>query len=346
MGEAAVRWFDVGPRFAPVDKSNYRICENPDLRYELVPGSDYLGDPINADGLRDRERPIAKPPGVFRIACIGDSITFGLYVPSSETFAARLEARLNADPPSKGTTYEVLNFGVTGYNISQSAANLSLRAMKYSPDLVVHAYCLNDPSQYSREFAVLRNRAGAAKRRYLDEILHEPRTWAGHSRLYRLAHYAWMVEADAWGRGRSSTSAYAVPAPTAWTDAAYFRALHADEEGTRRVENGFRRIADIVAPARVPVLVAVFPLMDAWEGDTLSDVREQIRASAAREKFAVLDLLPAYQSAAASSPEPLAVDNLHPSPRGHAVAAEAMHEAIKTHWTGATILPALSVPHR
>src|SRR5262245_42686340 len=81
IAEVAVRVLDIGPRFDPVSGENYRLVEDHELQYELVPRSTYLGTQINADGMRDGPREVAKPAGVFRIACIGDSITFGLYVP-------------------------------------------------------------------------------------------------------------------------------------------------------------------------------------------------------------------------------------------------------------------------
>lgn len=330
VGEVVVRVFNVGPQFAPVAKANYRICEEPSLRYELVPGSEYLGTKINTAGMRDRERSISKPPGVYRIACIGDSITLGLYVPQDENFASRLETKLNADPPTPGAAYEVLNFGVTGYNIAQSAAALTLHAMKYSPDLVLFGYCLNDPSEYSLEFWALRSGAGRVKRRYLDEVVHRPQAWAGHLRLYRLAKYAWFAEADAWGRGGAMSARFVAPNQGNWDDETLYRTLHSDGAEWGRVPEGFRAIAETTTPPHVPVVVMVFPLLHRLTDYPLGDVHAKVRAAAEREGLSVLDLLEAFQQAASISAEPLASDNLHPTAHGHAVAAEAMFEALST----------------
>ena len=78
IGELGIRLFDIGPQFTPIWAGNYRLSENPILRYELVPGSRYEDGFINAHGMQDRPRVVSKPPHTTRIACIGDSICFGV----------------------------------------------------------------------------------------------------------------------------------------------------------------------------------------------------------------------------------------------------------------------------
>ena len=39
---------------------------------------------------------------------------------------------------------EVLNFGVSGYNTQQEVETLREKGLRYSPDLVVLAVCVND----------------------------------------------------------------------------------------------------------------------------------------------------------------------------------------------------------
>ena len=51
---------------------------------------------VNAAGFRGPQRSREKPPGVLRIATLGDSSTFGYGVPYADTFSAQLETRLNA----------------------------------------------------------------------------------------------------------------------------------------------------------------------------------------------------------------------------------------------------------
>jgi lysophospholipase L1-like esterase len=96
----------------------------------------------NSLGFRDREHAVAKPAGVYRILVLGDSIVQGLSVANREDlFTSVLERELDADAPGR---FEVLNFGVSGYNTQQEVETLRDKGLRYSPDLVVLAYCLND----------------------------------------------------------------------------------------------------------------------------------------------------------------------------------------------------------
>ncbi len=97
---------------------------------------------INSRGLRDRERDLAKPEGMFRILVLGDSFTWGYGVSDEEIFTGRLEAGLR----SNGRDVEVLNAGVSGWGTDQELLYLESEGLRYSPDLVVLAFFLyNDP---------------------------------------------------------------------------------------------------------------------------------------------------------------------------------------------------------
>jgi len=96
---------------------------------------------INRDGLRDVERPAAKPAGAVRIALLGDSCTESLQVPLEQTFGKLLEKELAAQCPAvAGRTVETLNFGVSGYGTAQELLTLKDDVWKYKPDLVLLAF--------------------------------------------------------------------------------------------------------------------------------------------------------------------------------------------------------------
>jgi lysophospholipase L1-like esterase len=52
-----------------------------------------------------------KPPGVFRIACVGDSVTFGFNVDDADTYPQLLAQQLERAHPGR---FQVLNFGIPG----------------------------------------------------------------------------------------------------------------------------------------------------------------------------------------------------------------------------------------
>lgn len=91
---------------------------------------------VNSSGMLDIERSQKKPSGVFRIAVIGDSFVESLQVDREHNFMHLLETRLNADGrhPQK---IEVLNFGVSSYNLGQVYLRLKTQVMAYEPDLVL-----------------------------------------------------------------------------------------------------------------------------------------------------------------------------------------------------------------
>ncbi len=126
-----------------VKRPIYRRSFNPYLRYELVPGAKTLNISINSDGFRGPKYSIPKPPNTFRIIMLGDSETFSFMLAQNESLAAQLEDLLNQKPGS--LHYEVLNFGVEGYNTFQEMEMLKAKGLKYSPDLIILNYVLNDP---------------------------------------------------------------------------------------------------------------------------------------------------------------------------------------------------------
>ncbi|MFH1889034.1 MAG: hypothetical protein ABH806_02955 [Candidatus Omnitrophota bacterium] len=126
-----------------VKRPIYRRSLDPYLRYELVPGAKSANISINSDGFRGEEYSIAKPAGTFRIIMLGDSETFSFMLRQNESLAAQLEEMLNKSPGS--IKYEILNFGVEGYNILQELEMLKNKGLKYDPDLIILNYVLNDP---------------------------------------------------------------------------------------------------------------------------------------------------------------------------------------------------------
>lgn len=90
---------------------------------------------FNSFGMRDKERLITKQPNAFRIAVLGDSYVEALQVERSQSFCQLVENLLNTDLPN--THVEVLNFGVSAYNLGQMYLRLKHLALDFKPDLVI-----------------------------------------------------------------------------------------------------------------------------------------------------------------------------------------------------------------
>ena len=137
---------EVGYRFyVHIFKPLHRPSNIEGLLWEPTPGAERIIDgvkyKINSHGFRGHEYAFEKAKDVFRIAVIGDSITWG-YTELSETYPKVLERELKRNIKDKKV--EVLNFGIQGVGLQNHLAILTERVLKYSPDLIIVGLCLND----------------------------------------------------------------------------------------------------------------------------------------------------------------------------------------------------------
>ena len=101
----------------------------------------YARSYLNWDGLRESDVTLAKPPGTYRIALLGDSMVEGLQVPLEETFGQRLQKDLSQ---KLGRPVQVINFGTSGYSTVQEALLMKRKVFRYSPDMVLLGYDARD----------------------------------------------------------------------------------------------------------------------------------------------------------------------------------------------------------
>ncbi len=97
---------------------------------------------VNAQGFRGPLAREPKPEGALRIACVGDSHTFGWGVWEHETWPAHLARELRAAHPERDI--EVLNCGVNNYDTVQEVLWLRQQVLPYEPDLVILQFYVND----------------------------------------------------------------------------------------------------------------------------------------------------------------------------------------------------------
>jgi len=131
--------------FSPVRRPEERIA----LLRRFVPTlpPEFRDNPtwtidLNSLGYRAAEFTAAKPPATLRIACIGDSWTFGMNVDQPRSYPDRLADHLRELAP--GSRYEVLNFGVLGYSSFQGLQLLKERVLALHPDIVAIGFGMND----------------------------------------------------------------------------------------------------------------------------------------------------------------------------------------------------------
>ncbi|RMG40741.1 MAG: SGNH/GDSL hydrolase family protein [Candidatus Dadabacteria bacterium] len=311
--ELILRVFKLAPEVAWISRGRYRLSANAILGYEPVPGLKYDGKELtfydyrsretNREGYRDYNHDIRKKPGTFRIAVLGDSIAMGLWIKDMhDAFPLKLEAELK----KKGVSAEVLNFGVVGYNTIQEVETLREKVLKYSPDLVVLEYCLNDTER--NDGYLLGILLDQEKR---SEKINAARVsrLLGWSALYRFLKFRLIQPA----RGQ--------------------RELKIKKQrvflSIDTVDLAFKKLSELLKDSGIELLVVIFPDFTDLNNYRRHKEHSRIISLARRYNFKVLDLLEAYRACNKQNHgRPLSFDQYHPNQTGHACAARAIAEKI------------------
>jgi len=97
----------------------------------------------NRTGFRGQEYKNDKPAGIYRIAVVGDSLTFGQGIDINARFSDRIERVLNNE--SGKQRYQVLNFGKPGDETEDELSILVKYVIPAHPDFVLLQWYVNDP---------------------------------------------------------------------------------------------------------------------------------------------------------------------------------------------------------
>jgi lysophospholipase L1-like esterase len=97
--------------------------------------------PLNSLGFDEREVSLEKPPAVYRIAILGDSLSVS--APRAERFGSVIADHLNAHGP-RPVTYEAVSFGRAGADTNHETEILQQAVWRTSPDFVLLEFYVND----------------------------------------------------------------------------------------------------------------------------------------------------------------------------------------------------------
>jgi lysophospholipase L1-like esterase len=289
---------------------------------------------VNAQSFRGPELPLEKTPGVLRIATLGDSSTFGQYVPWEETYSARTAAKLSGS----GVPAEVIDAGVIGFTIRQAIERYRLQVRAYKPDIVVGA------------FGSILEHLGSIGASDDQVILHqqmEKNPWVLEARRLRrdlrvLHLIAWCVDELHGGRdqGRQDRRAREL-----WQVEIRPQLGRADWQGERRVSLAeFEKFIlvlkrEVEADGGKLVLLSL-PRRDRleWETPVLLEYTKLIKTVGEREGILVVDGHKAMVRARKDGytiPE-FMQDNVHPSTFGHEYLARELSEKLLESMRGGT----------
>ena len=100
---------------------------------------------INNAGMRSSSDYRAKPKGVFRIVCLGDSYVFGTGGPEEDRFCDQVgEFYRHRDLRAGGKVIETYALGLDSWTLTQEASYLSSRISAYDPDVILQLSVSND----------------------------------------------------------------------------------------------------------------------------------------------------------------------------------------------------------
>ena len=289
IGEGAVRilrpQFVAGPD--PIRNPFWR--HDPMLGWSHTPGAEgvFTRDEfshhvrINGSGWRDRERTREKPAGLVRVAVLGDSFTWGHGVEDEEIYTRVME-RLQPG-------VEVLNFGLSGSATDQQLLILREHALAHHPDLVLAMVSRNDfagntqtmEGTYPKPRFVLEADGSLT----LTNVPVPDVTWWSrfHSRLRRRSALLNLVE--------STLESEPVANPTGARQAQYAITCALLAQMNRDAGAGGARFAAALAPSNAHTYLDPIPPVEAGKYAAVIDC-------GAKEGFPVLDLVPAFRSAA------------------------------------------------
>lgn len=158
LAEIIIRIFGLAPAIADYPIYHFKLIDNAKMVYSLNPGAKISeGGFVNSHGFKDSEFTFAKEKNLIRIAMLGDSITEGAYVAKGKTFSDFLEKSLNADN-TLSPKYEVMNFGVGGYNLTAETELFVTEVTRYKPDIAVFNLFFNDADLLPGQNLLFRNK--------------------------------------------------------------------------------------------------------------------------------------------------------------------------------------------
>lgn len=301
----------IGPPLAQTPNSMHIPLNDSERLWALKPnetgvqaGAQYN---INSQGFRDYEYLMKKPDGMFRIAAIGDSVTFGKGVTLNETYSKVLEEKLNHVCDKK---VEVLNFGVYGYNTAQEVATIREQALKFDPDVIVVLYVLNDPD-VEFEFTVTDAKVTPTAYGTIKRFLND------HMYLYKLAARIYYAQSQIKKNKNLSILTF-------------YPKLHNESyRGWEMVEEKFAEMRMISKKEGVEFVLFVQPeLYILNKKYPFKEIHDQVIASANMSGIPAYDLFPYFKG---ENYRELRVNNFedrHPNGKGHKIIALGMEETL------------------
>lgn len=262
---------------------------------------------MNSEGIRGPERSLVPPPGVFRIAVVGDSFAAGQGAREEDAYAAQLEEMLNRGGSPR---FEVLNVGLGGLNAEHVLDRAERVAANFQPHLYVYGFTLND----IEEIDAARLRDGTKNRQIREEMR---RFSASPSVLLRALWPRWVVQRDLWFPRKGFS--YLDELASAYRDPVKFA----------RIERGLDGFVALGERSHACVHVLIHTeLAHLRFGHPFRDAYDRVERAAKARGLSVTPSFPAHRWRNADDLRVSARDG-HPNREGHRVLTEALYEGLR-----------------
>lgn len=330
--------FQPNGRFAPL----VRESADPQRIYELRPATSGRGwdtdVSVNFHGFRGPAISPQKRANLFRIAVLGDSVSFANYLPEDAAFPRLLESQLLAS----GRNVEVVNLSVPGYNTLQEVSTLRDIGVQFSPDLVVLAYCINDLGISSGVLEYI-----SRLRKYRGSIYKSRVAQFVRVQLDRLEQMGYFNDPNSpenlllsnpkWSEDVSSDSEllrlieslrdHTIRHPQLHP----FVQLHADPKAVARFRFALTTLQRLSDQFKFDVIVVIVPLLretpEERPGHELA--YGIVRHETTRAGFSLINLHETFATEGFAKFELRSGDPLHPNSYGHALIAKRLRYAVQ-----------------
>jgi lysophospholipase L1-like esterase len=257
----------------------------------------YYGVEIKTNSMgwrEDKGYQSEKPSEVKRLIVLGDSITLGWGVESSQAYPKVLEKLLNSDT-TLTFKYEVINTGVGNYNTRLELEMLK-RTLAYNPDIIILGYSINDAEMWHKQSAaalVLGNYS------YLYGFLWD--------KLFNIGNKL--------GINKNYKK--------------YYQKLYtSDNKGKSQFENSFSTIVSIAKERRSPLIFLNIPDLHKTNPYPFNEINDYIENLVSTNNIPYLNLLDAVKGI---KPTRLWVsdEDPHPNATAHSIYANKIYHFLK-----------------
>ena len=261
------------------------------MQYELRPSSTVGLYSTNERGFRDAPFTTPKPPGVFRILFLGDSIVYGLWVKRENTITEQLEQILAERGSSP--TYEVCNLGVSGYNTEQELETYRRKCADLDGDVVLLGWFVNDLVEASAELGAL-SRFDEDRRAGLISV---------RSPIFRWSKLAGFLRYRVFGRklnwGQALTERERPEGDAREQVAHHLTGFARDADSARvfypKVPDQIARWQSLCESRGARFAFVIMPVLCDWESYPFRDLHARLVATCDSLGVPALDILPTYE---------------------------------------------------